>query len=92
MVLKEEWDYYHENCKSLSKWYPNSFLVIKGNFVYGGFPTIIEAYISALNKFEFGTFLVLKTTNYDQIIGGTKVLVESELVFDFRVSFELLLQ
>jgi len=65
MILEEEWNYFHENCIQLTQWYPNSFLVIKESIVFGGFPSILEAYQSALQKFEIGTFLVLKTPNQE---------------------------
>jgi hypothetical protein len=36
MVLAEEMHFYNKNEKRLAKWYPNSFVVIKGQQVYGG--------------------------------------------------------
>ncbi len=59
-LLEEEIDLFN-NQPELAKRYPNSFLVIKRQQVYGGFPSIAEAYASALEKFEVGTFLVIKT-------------------------------
>ncbi|PSR56872.1 hypothetical protein AHMF7605_26920 [Adhaeribacter arboris] len=59
-LLEEELTFFQKNQYRLAKLYPNSFLVIKGQRVYGDFPSILEAYTSALNTFEIGTFLVIK--------------------------------
>ena len=61
MILAEEIIFFNEQQQKLARAYPRCFLVIKGQRVYGGFPSIMEAYTSALEKFEIGTFLVIKT-------------------------------
>ncbi len=61
MVLAEEINYFNHHQQKLASAYPHCFLVIKGQRVYGGFPSIRQAYNSALEKFEIGTFLVIKT-------------------------------
>ena len=60
-MLSEEMRFFNHNQAILARWYPQSFLVIKENRAYGGFPSIQQAYASALKKFEIATFLVIKT-------------------------------
>ena len=91
MVLVEEMHFFHKNEKRLAKWYPNSFVVIKGQRVYGGFPSILEAYLSALEKFDIGTFLVLKTNIQFNLNEGKKIAVRApfswKLSFPYNLSF-----
>lgn len=60
-MLSAEMSFFNNNQAILARWYPHSFIVIKGQKVYGGFPGILQAYASALKRFEIGTFLVVKT-------------------------------
>jgi hypothetical protein len=85
MVLAEEMHFYNKNEKRLAKWYPNSFVVIKGQQVYGGGPSILEAYLSALEKFDIGTFLVLKTTIQFKLNEGEKIAVR--VPFFFKLTY-----
>jgi hypothetical protein len=85
MVLKEEMIFFNENQKRLAKWYPGSFIVIKGQHVYGGFPTILDAYLSALEKFEIGTFLVIKAIRRIHYLGANGLT--DKPLFSFKVPF-----
>jgi hypothetical protein len=83
MVLEEEIHFFYDNQKRLERWYPYSFIVIKGQRVYGGFPSIWEAYISALEKFEIGTFLVIKTIRQVHHVQGRKLPVKLAFPIQF---------
>ncbi|RDC65954.1 hypothetical protein [Adhaeribacter pallidiroseus] len=75
MVLAEEIIFFNNNQQKLANAYPHCFLIIKGQRVFGGFSSIIEAYTSALDQFEIGTFLVIKTLPVIQQTGKPKMLV-----------------
>ena len=80
MVLAEEVNFFKNNQQKLARAYPHCFLVIKGPRVYGGFPSILEAYSSALEKFEIGTFLVIKTLPFVKQPHKPKILARPSWV------------
>jgi hypothetical protein len=76
-MLSDEMKFFNSNQAILARWYPHSFIVIKGNQVYGGFASILEAYTSALQRFEIGTFLVVKTRQKFSLNRRDKLPVQS---------------
>jgi hypothetical protein len=76
-MLSEEMMFFNNNQAILARWYPHNFIVIKGHQVYGGFPSILEAYDSALKRFEIGTFLVIKTRQKFCLNRGQKLPARS---------------
>ena len=61
-MLNQEFKYYLDNQKELVLKYNNKFLVIVGDKIIGAYKTNIEAYNSAKQTYEPGTFLVQKCT------------------------------
>lgn len=59
-MLDKEFQYYLDHQKELVEKHNNKFLVIVGEKVIGAFNSNVEAYNSAKEKFEPGTFLVQK--------------------------------
>lgn len=57
-MLDTEFKYYIEHQEELTALYNNKHLVIVGEKVVGFFDTDDEAYISALENHELGTFLI----------------------------------
>lgn len=61
-MLNKEFQYYLDHQKELVSKYNNKFLVIVGDQIIGAYDTNTEAYNSAKEAYEPGTFLVQKCT------------------------------
>jgi hypothetical protein len=85
VMLSEEIKFFNNNQAILARWYPYNFIVIKGNQVYGGFQSILEAYASALKRFEIGTFLVIKTRQKFCLNREQKLPVKSSWAANFLI-------
>lgn len=74
MVLATEISFYHQKQQRLAQLYPNHFLIIQRQHVYGGYLSILEAYSVAIEKFNlvWGTFLVIKVLPTIPIPNGRK--------------------
>ena len=58
--LAKELEYFKKNQPELVEKYEGKFLVIKDQDIKGVYDTEMEAYTSAKEKFELGTFLIQK--------------------------------
>ncbi len=75
-MLEKEYQYFVNNKEALFQRYPNKFIILVGEEVKGAFDTLEEAYESAVNNYEAGSFLI------DQCTG--KIVTQ---VFHSRVRF-----
>lgn len=64
-MLEKEFKYYIDNQQELVKKYNGKFLVIVNEMVVGDFSTRETAYFDSINKYEPGTFLIIKCTPGD---------------------------
>lgn len=57
-MFEQELQFFVANQDRLVEEHPGKTLIIRGTEVVGAFPSAIEAYLDAVERFEPGTFLI----------------------------------